>query len=266
MNDPKSRRPDVKEAILREVRQRCRFGCVLCGMPFFDYDHMTEFAQVGEHTAENITLLCPNHHAKKSRGKLSVERIREANDEPFNAKRERSSEYDIESSRELKIVFGTNTIGTTFSDDRTAIHAIQVNGRNFLTVHREDGWLTYSIIVTDTAGRELIGARKGKLVTSTTVWDYTYEGSNLTIRAGKGDILLDASLTNHEVNIRRGAFIDPRDRTGFLASDKGLDNLIGGQPFGRSSHGEAYNFGGAGWVINNEATRPWSVLDHAPRH
>lgn len=260
-----SSRPAIPEAIAREVRQRCRFGCVMCGMPFFDYEHMTEFAYVREHTADNITLLCPNHHAKKTRGKLDVDRIRAADQEPFNAKRERSSEYDIESSRELRMVFGTNSIGTIFAEDRSVIHAVQVNGRSFMSVHREDGWFTYSVIVTDAAGRVLLVVRQGKLVMSTAVWDYTYEGSNLQIRAGKGHILLDACLTNHEIDIRRGAFIDVRDRTGFLASPEGLDNLIGGQPFGRSAHCGAYNFGGAGWVISNKATLPWNVLEYTAR-
>jgi hypothetical protein len=46
----------VPAEIKRAVRQRCGFGCVLCGVPIFQYDHMIPFAEVQEHTEENITL------------------------------------------------------------------------------------------------------------------------------------------------------------------------------------------------------------------
>jgi len=46
----------------REVRQRCGFGFVICGIPIYHYDHIIDHAEVHEHTADKLTLLCPTHH------------------------------------------------------------------------------------------------------------------------------------------------------------------------------------------------------------
>jgi hypothetical protein len=48
----------------REIRQRCGFGCVLCGIRIYQYDHIIDYAQVQEHTADNITLLCDGRRGR----------------------------------------------------------------------------------------------------------------------------------------------------------------------------------------------------------
>ena len=63
-------RPAIPSGIQREVRQRCGFGCVICGMPLYEYEHMKEWAIVREHVADDITLLCDQHHREKTSGLL----------------------------------------------------------------------------------------------------------------------------------------------------------------------------------------------------
>ncbi len=53
--------------IQREVRKRCGFGCVLCGLPLYEYEHMEEWAQVKRHIADEITLLCDCFDPYKTR-------------------------------------------------------------------------------------------------------------------------------------------------------------------------------------------------------
>ncbi len=38
-------RPKIPLPIQREVRQRCGFGCVICGLPLYDYDHIIGWAE-----------------------------------------------------------------------------------------------------------------------------------------------------------------------------------------------------------------------------
>jgi predicted restriction endonuclease len=76
MNPRSQERPAIPEHISRTVRQQCGFGCAICGMPFFEYEHIEEWADVKEHTVENILLLCPNHHSSKTTKKLSADRLR----------------------------------------------------------------------------------------------------------------------------------------------------------------------------------------------
>jgi 5-methylcytosine-specific restriction endonuclease McrA len=54
------------------VRQRCGFGCVICGHPIYQIDHMVDHAVVQEHKAANLTLLCPRHHDEKTKGLLPL--------------------------------------------------------------------------------------------------------------------------------------------------------------------------------------------------
>ena len=54
--------------VQREIRQRCGFGCVICGMPLYEYEHMEEWAVVQRHVADEITLLCDQHHREKTAG------------------------------------------------------------------------------------------------------------------------------------------------------------------------------------------------------
>ena len=68
----------------REVRQRCGFGCVICGSPLYEYDHLIPWSDVQEHEPENLVLLCPQHHAEKTKGFLTLEALESANDNPRN--------------------------------------------------------------------------------------------------------------------------------------------------------------------------------------
>lgn len=70
---------NIPRPIQREVRQRCGFGCVICGTPLYEYEHMEEWAEVKRHVAEEITLLCDKHHKEKTNGWLPKEDVRKAN-------------------------------------------------------------------------------------------------------------------------------------------------------------------------------------------
>lgn len=62
---------DVK----RKVRQRCGFGCVVCGSAIYDYEHFNpEFNEAKEHNPDGIALLCPTDHARKRKQLLSNEK------------------------------------------------------------------------------------------------------------------------------------------------------------------------------------------------
>jgi hypothetical protein len=90
---PSSR--DIPLPMQREVRQRCGFGCVFCGLPLYEYDHVSEWATARQHVAENITLLCDRHHREKTNGLLPVEAVRDASQNPYNLREGVSKPYDL---------------------------------------------------------------------------------------------------------------------------------------------------------------------------
>ena len=79
-----TQRPPIPQELKREIRQRCGFGCVICGMPLYEYEHMLEWAEVQRHVAGEITLLCRQHHGEKTNGLLPKEVVVASNQNPYN--------------------------------------------------------------------------------------------------------------------------------------------------------------------------------------
>lgn len=73
----------IPTSIKFQVRKNSGFGCVICGVGIIEYEHVyPEFKDCLEHNPNNITLLCPTCHSKKTRGFLSTESIRKAMNNP----------------------------------------------------------------------------------------------------------------------------------------------------------------------------------------
>lgn len=66
----------IPERVKREVRQRSRFGCVLCRAGFYEYEHIDPpFEHATLHDPSRICCLCSSCHSAVTRGqrsKLSV--------------------------------------------------------------------------------------------------------------------------------------------------------------------------------------------------
>lgn len=200
-------RPGIPEAVRRQVRRECYFGCVICGSPVFDYDHMIDYAVNPEHKADNLVLLCRMHHLDKTAGRLSLERVRHAKSNPANKKRMNTASYKLEGNSEVEILIGSNRSSAKLSEETSSHHALWVNGVGYLVLHFEDGWLTFSMIATDSAGKVLLAVDRGQMTVTTQAWDYRYEGTTLKIWAGRGEVLFEADISNHRVHVVKGMFL-----------------------------------------------------------
>src|SRR5215470_1873155 len=88
-------RPPIPEPTKRLIRQRCGFGCVICGLPLYEYEHMLGWANVERHEAAEITLLCDQHHRERTNGLLPIEAVKQANTDPINFKTGLAKPYDL---------------------------------------------------------------------------------------------------------------------------------------------------------------------------
>jgi hypothetical protein len=74
---------NIPADISRYVRQRCGFGCVVCGDSIIQYEHIEPvFAEAKIHDMEKIALLCGGCHDKVTRGFLSKQGVLRALDNP----------------------------------------------------------------------------------------------------------------------------------------------------------------------------------------
>jgi hypothetical protein len=181
----------IGEAVKREVRKRCGFGCVICGNAIIHYDHLkTQYVEAVEHDPNDITLLCGSHHDQKTRRWLPLETVVKANASPACLK-------DGFVRGPLHFAGGAPEI--VLGDVRC------VSTRNVLTI---DGDPIISISPPETAGEPYV--LSARIVSSegdvlleivnnewsgpVSNWDIQAVGPRVQIRRGLGDILIEFSF------------------------------------------------------------------------
>lgn len=197
-----SSRPEIPEAVKREVRQRCGFGCVKCGAPLYEYDHMVEYSVVQEHTADNITLLCSSHHDIHSRGQLPIQVLRSWDSAPVNRQAATTAEHPLfYFGAAAEVIAGGNRIAMSSSAS-----AIVIDDHSLVGFELIDGVMHLNVDLVDSTGSALLRVVRNELVHSTEAWDVTYVGTRLTLRKGPGEMLIsiDFDAPNGRVVVDRG--------------------------------------------------------------
>ena len=195
--------------IQREVRQRCGFGCVICGMPLYEYEHMEEWALVQRHIAEEITLLCDQHHREKTGGLLPKDVVREANENPYNLREGVSKPYNLHfSGKEAKVEIGGNSFTCQDRGYGTSIVPISVDGTPLIGIILADGHLLLNLVVFDECNIPILHIKNNQLFYSTSPWDIQLVGKKLTIREDHRKILLEIEFyPPDKIVINRGRFL-----------------------------------------------------------
>ncbi|WP_336959168.1 HNH endonuclease signature motif containing protein [Chryseobacterium contaminans] len=176
-------RPAIGPEIKRIVRQRCGFGCIICGSPIIDYDHIEEYHIVKKHEAENITLLCPNHHREKTLGRLPKEKVIKANENPYNLiKKEKGKSELYFYGNEISIVIGNITLKTKDTGDGGFLVPLIVydEAPMFFKLNNDD--ISVNIRLKDKEDNIILLIEESELIVTNGVWDFEYVGKVLTIR------------------------------------------------------------------------------------
>lgn len=226
---PRSSDParSIPESVKRQVRQECFFGCVFCGIPVFEYEHIDDWALVKKHEASNIVLLCPTHHAAKTTKKLSRARVLYQRGHPCNRSRAFTAGYQIEGDTQLSIKLAEQTIFATVPASGEPYQILNIDGRTMMSVRVVDGWITTSLDLTDESGVLLLKIIDGEVVVSTGVWDYSYIGPMITVRDALRSVLLQICLSNSSVLVSRGNFFFD-DKDGIKITEKTIEFVVEG--------------------------------------
>lgn len=195
--------------IQREVRQRCGFGCVICGMPLYEYEHMEEWAEVKRHVAEEITLLCDQHHREKTGGLLPKEVVKEADKNPYNLRKGVSKPYNLHfAGKEAKVEIGGNSFTCQDRGYGTAMVPISVDGTPLIGLVLADGHLLLNVVIFDEFNAPVLHIKNNQLYYSTSPWDIQLVGTKLTLREAHRKILLEIDFyPPNRVVIERGRFL-----------------------------------------------------------
>lgn len=195
--------------IQREVRQRCGFGCVVCGMPLYEYEHLAEWALVHRHVADEITLLCDQHHREKTGGLLPKALVNEANADPYNLRVGTSKPYLLHfSGKTAEVVIGSNTFTCEDQGYGTAMVPLSIDGVALLAFLLADGHLLLNVVVFDECNVPVLHIKNNQLYYSSIPWDIQLVGTTLTIREAHRKILLEVEFQPpNKITVNRGRFL-----------------------------------------------------------
>lgn len=200
---------DIPLPIQREVRQRCGFGCVICGMPLYEYEHMEEWAQVKRHIADEITLLCDQHHREKTNGLLPKETVRAADAAPYNLREGTSKPYALHfAGTEATVEIGSNSFTCQDQGHGTVMIPLMVDNTALIGIILSDGHFLLNVVIFDEFNAPVLHIRNNQLVYSITPWDIQLVGTTLTLREGARKILIEFVFSPpNKVKITRGRFL-----------------------------------------------------------
>lgn len=180
-------RPSIPEAVKREVRQRCGFGCVICGLPIYDYEHMMPYADVQQHEALNITLLCPNHHRAKTNSHLTIESVWRANETPYNLSRSITKPYGLDFGGEEP---ASMQIGGNMFVSQPPLAPLIVEDFVPIFFGRNEEGLSLNINFRNRSNIPTLVIRDNAIVKLSGAWDIEFVGQTLTLREGPGQVTL----------------------------------------------------------------------------
>lgn len=169
----------IPAAVKREVRQRCGFGCVVCGLGIIQYEHVDpEYNDSKEHEPDKIALLCQQCHAKVTTGFWSKEKIKQAMLDPACNKSGYTKEVFDFSGGHPVLQFG----GMSLSNCPIPI---EVGGNPLFKIEPPEeagGPFRLSGFFCDANGKDTLKIVENEWIASSDSWDVEVAGGAITIR------------------------------------------------------------------------------------
>jgi hypothetical protein len=204
-----TQRPPIPQELKREIRQRCGFGCVICGMPLYEYEHMLEWAEVQRHVAGEITLLCRQHHGEKTNGLLPKEVVVASNRNPYNKQTGTSKQHLLHYSGQMvRLRAADSYFEYRDLSDGAFFAPLVIDGLPLVAFRIDQDELLLNFIAFNELNKAIIQIVDNELIYDTNQWDIEWVAQTLTIREGRGRILLELVFSPpSEIYIRKGRLL-----------------------------------------------------------
>jgi hypothetical protein len=176
----------IPEATKKEVRSRCGFGCVICGICIVDYDHfLPEFKDAKSHDPNGITLLCAQHNQEKQRGFLSNQKVIECNQNP-KCKQNGFVNYILDVDKEIPDVF----LGKAQFINTSCILKI-MDEKIFYFSKNEENIFQINFSFFDSSGNEICKIKNNELIHNIGNFDIQVSGGNFAFKDSDNQQALD---------------------------------------------------------------------------
>lgn len=217
----------VPSDVRKVIRKRCGFGCVICGLGFYDYEHFDpDFSEAKEHNPEGMTLLCSQCNQKRGRKRLSVATVAKANKNPKCLQQGFSNElFD----------FGINPVEIVIAESKfyDCRHVIVINDVPILSLNppSEPGEsFRVSGIFTDELGRVALTIRDNEWKCRVSNWDVETKGGTIWVRTGSGKIALELYMEPEESRLTIKKINMLYEGVRIHGNDKNFEISINGEP------------------------------------
>lgn len=176
----------ISDEIKLKIRQACGFGCVVCGMTIYTYEHIDpEFAYAEAHDPSRMALLCGSCHLKVTKKIWSKDKIKQARIAPMCKQRGYSNDFF-----DIGEPFGVS-IGRIYFFKNETGDLLQIDGKTVLSLKKEDGEPPkLSGTFCDNEGKVLFEIKENEWIGSPESWDIESLGSTLIIKDKQDSILL----------------------------------------------------------------------------
>lgn len=184
----------------RTVRQRCGFGCVICGCAIIQYHHFDPpFADAESHDPFGITLLCGQCHDRAERGIIDVTTVSSANASPWCKQTGHSKDF---------LFIGDSSIPVRFGSSRVrASTVLMYENRVIIGLSKPEhvgAPLRLNAVLTDDNENEVLRVIDNEWQVGINRYDIRTNKDRLTVNDAPGDIILEMSLAARtEICIRR---------------------------------------------------------------
>jgi hypothetical protein len=165
-------------SVEEEIRQRCGFGCVICGLCFYDYEHFNpDFKDARIHDPRGMTLLCMQCNQKRNRGLLSREAVARHNITPKCLEQGFAREW---------LDYGSEPILTKIRTcSSTPGDIIRVGNESLLSVQQPTSigkpWRLSAKFVDD-QNNPTLEINENVLTVHSSTWDVTVRKSSIIVR------------------------------------------------------------------------------------
>lgn len=174
--------------VRRKIRQRCGFGCVICGLAYYDYEHFDpDFKDAKAHDPAGMTLLCPRCNQRRARGTLSAATVARANSNPKCKQVGFAFESFDLGHEPFTVIFA----GVGFTKCITLVQVCGTSILSFKPPEEAEGPVLLSGIFADSTGATTLRIVDNEWFAGDESWDVEVVGAKHTIRRGPRDIALE---------------------------------------------------------------------------
>lgn len=189
---------DIPAEVARMVRQRCGFGCVICGTGIINYHHFSpEFVDAKEHNPVGITLLCPTCHEKVKKGLFDIDFIKKSDSNPKSKQTGYTGDLLQIGSEAITFKLG----GAWFKREPIITYDNEAL-ISFLPPEGNGGPVRLNAIFFDKDERELLKIVDNVWIAGVEHFDIETKSNDLVIKEKLGDIKLKlSSIAEKEISV-----------------------------------------------------------------